>query len=129
MDVVAVETQTSGPESHAFNLRRSSPEATTGRCLLLHTWTRLGDDFSDWDENIFAAYVGMARPAELEPAAPGLEGRCSVQLILDPICQDSELNVYAGEPGMRPPHAPTAWESGGTRSSENTWRLHGRNPS
>ena len=23
---------------------------------------------------------------------------------------------------MRPPHAPTAWERGGTRSSENTWR-------
>jgi hypothetical protein len=39
------------------------------------------------------------------------------KLLLDPIRPDSELNVYAGEPGMRPTHAPTAWDSG-TRWSE-----------
>jgi hypothetical protein len=46
--------------------------------ITLHTSDRIAFDLelSDWDENIFAAYVGMARPAGLEPAAPGLEDRC-----------------------------------------------------
>ena len=42
VSVVAVGTQTSDPELHPANLRRSSAEPAIGRCLLLHTRTRPG---------------------------------------------------------------------------------------
>ncbi len=41
--------------------------------------------------------ICMARPAGLEPATPGLEGRCSIQLSYG---RSRQLLVYRG------PHAP-----------------------
>lgn len=108
VNVVAVETQTSGPELHTFNLRRSSAKPAIGCCLLLHTRTRL--------------VVLQARPLR-QRAVPARSGSTSAsvrRVTPDRVLPFSRSNLLSADSGRR--HAAArdriTWDAGTERAEK-----------